>query len=178
MISIKKLVIFLTIILTLSGCASKADKLESSTLSKSVSSQTTPIFYTSAYDEKDLKEFGIKLNSTKIVPKIDKIEARKIAEDLLRQTAVHAKGIHLEYGLLTAPNIGLSSISAEARNANPLLKNKKSISEIPVWLIAVKGILPDDYVPDHRPGKQLLDISSTVIDAMTGKVLFGFGRGK
>jgi hypothetical protein len=147
-------------------------------LSKSVSSQTTPIFYTSAYDEKTLKEFGFTFKSTKIVPKMNNTEARKMGEDLLRQTAVHAEGIYLEYGLLTAPAIGLGSISAEAKNANPLLQKRKFISDLPVWLITVKGLLPDDYAPEHRPGKQPLDISSTVIDAMTGKVLFGFGSGK
>lgn len=50
--------------------------------------------------------------------------------------------------------------------------------DVPVWVITLKGLLPDDYyVPDHR-GKEPLDISSTVIDINTGRVLFGFGIGK
>ncbi|WP_127493847.1 hypothetical protein [Paenibacillus glycanilyticus] len=177
MISIKKFIILLMIICALSGCANKASKVESAS-SNSESSPTTPIYYTSAYDEKELEELGITLNSTKIAPKTGKTEVRRIAEDLLRQTAIQPKGIYIEYGLITAPNVGLGALSIDAMEANPILKNKKSISEIPVWIITLKGLLPDDYKPDTRPGKQPLDISSTVIDAMTGKVLFGFGKGK
>ncbi|QGQ99420.1 hypothetical protein EHS13_33445 [Paenibacillus psychroresistens] len=177
----KKLIIFLMILFVLSGCSRKVNSVAASNLeiNNSMSHLTPlsiPIHYTSAYDEKTLKEMGIKLSSTNIVPKIGELEVRKIAEDLLRQTAVQPKSIYLEYGLITA-NVGIGGISAEAINANPVLKNKKSIVDVPVWVITLKGLLPDDYVPDHR-GKEPLDISSTVIDANTGKALFGFGTGK
>lgn len=94
----------------------------------------------------------------------------------MRQSGAQPKGIYIEYGLITA-NVAIDAISTEARDVNPILKDKNSISDIPVWIITFKGLLPDNYVPDSRAGKQPLDISSTVIDAMTGKILFGFGRG-
>lgn len=176
----KKLTIFLMILFVLSGCSSKANSvasnLEINNSMTNLTPSSIPIHYTSAYDEKTLKELGIKLSSTNIVPKIGKLEVRKITEDLLRQTAIQPKGVYLEYGLITA-NVGIGAISAEAKDANPVLKNKKSILDVPVWVITFKGLLPDDYVPDKR-GKQPLDISSTVIDAITGRALFGFGTGK
>lgn len=160
------------------GCGARTESHRASSESIA-SSPSTPVFYSAAYDKKALKEMGITLTSTTIIPRIDQIEVRKIAEDLLLQSGAQPKGLYLEYGLINA-DVGVGAISTEAKDANPALKNKKSVSEIPVWVITMKGLLPDDYVPDGggRKGKQPLDISSTVIDAMTGKVLFGFGRGK
>lgn len=149
-------------------------KINNST--SNLSPSRIPIYYASAYDEKTLKGMGIRLISTKTAPKIGKVDVLKITEDLMRQTAAKPKGIYLDYGLITA-NVGIGALSEEAKEANPLLTNKESISDIPVWVITFKGLLPDDYVPDKR-GKQPLDISSTVIDASTGKTLFGFGTGK
>lgn len=137
------------------------------------------IYYSSAYDGKSVNESGIILNSTSIIPKIDKKQVLKIAEDMLKQSSVKPKGIYLEYGLVTTNTVTINAISKEAIEANSALKDKKSISDIPVWIITFKGLLPDDYKQDtNAQGKQPLDISSTVVDAMTGKVLFGFGSGK
>lgn len=142
-------------------------------------SSNSNIYFAPAYDDKTLKELGVTLSSTNISPKIDKNEVRKIAENMQSQSSIRPKGIYLEYGLLTDNNVTINIISKEAMNANPTLKDKKSISDIPVWIITFNGLLPDNYKQDARmPGKQPLDISSTVIDATTGKVLFGFGRGK
>ncbi|MEC0239498.1 hypothetical protein P4H66_06465 [Paenibacillus dokdonensis] len=172
--------IFLMILFVLSGCSSKENSvvsnLERNNSMSNLYQSSIPIYYTTAYDEKTLKGMGIRLISTETVPKIGKLEVRKITEGLMRQTAIKPKGIYLEYGLITA-NVGIGALSAEARDANPVLMHKDSISDIPVWVITFKGLLPDDYAPDKR-GKQPLDISSTVIDAITGKALFGFGAGK
>lgn len=139
----------------------------------------TNIYYAPAYDDKSLKELGVALITTDINPKINRNEIHEIAENMLKQSSVHPKGIYLEYGLITDNNITINAISKEAIEANPALKSKKSISDIPVWIITFKGLLPEDYKQDtNAKGKQPLDISSTVIDAMTGKVLFGFGSGK
>ena len=80
----KKLTIFLMILFVLSGCSSKANSVASNLeINNSMSNLTPssiPIHYTSAYDEKTLKELGIKLSSTNIVPKIGKLEVRKITK--------------------------------------------------------------------------------------------------
>lgn len=171
--NMRKLAISLMILFVLCGCSSKTNSV---TANLEINNSLIPIFHTSAYDEKTLDGLGIKLSSTNIAPGIRELEVRKITEDLLRKTAAQPKGIYLEYGLIMA-NVGIGAISAEAKNANPVLKNKKSILDVPVWVITFKGLLPDDFVPDHR-GKEPLDISSTVIDAITGEVLFGFGIGR
>ncbi len=139
----------------------------------------TNIYYSSAYDEKSLNEYGIILNSTNISPRVDKKRVTKIAEDMLKQSSVKPKGTYIEYGLITTNTVTINAISKEAIEANPAFKDKKSVSDIPVWIITFKGLLPDDYKQDtNTKGKQPLDISSTVVDAMTGEVLFGFGTGK
>jgi hypothetical protein len=137
------------------------------------------VYFASAYDDNSLKELGVTLTSTNISPKIDKNEVRKIAKDMQQRSSLRPKGIYIEYGLITSNNFTINVISKEAKDANPTLKDKKSISDIPVWIITFKGLLPEEYKQDtNMVGKQPLDISSTVIDAMSGKVLFGFGMGK
>ncbi|GLX70565.1 hypothetical protein [Paenibacillus glycanilyticus] len=174
----RMLIVSLIILCILIGSSSKTNPVTAShsDIQNSMSdleSLSIPIYDTSAYDKKKLDEMGIKLNPTTVVPRIGKTEVRKITEDLLKQTAAHPKSIHIEYGLITA-NVG---ISEEAKKANPLLKDMEYFVNVPVWVVTFKGLLSDDYVPDHR-GKDPLDINSTVIDANTGMELFGFGTGK
>lgn len=64
MVTLKKLMIFLTIVFTLPGCTGKGDNNRSASSMTVISSPSTPIFYTSTYDDKTLKELGITLNST------------------------------------------------------------------------------------------------------------------
>lgn len=142
------------------------------------------IYYTAGLDEGYLRNFSITLEPAKITPKIDKNKIRSIAVKMVKESYVKPKGVYLEYGLITDKGTTVNVFSKKALDANPALKEKTSISQIPVWLVTFKGLLPDDYKNTNdsqnskMPGKQPLDITTTVIDAMSGEVLYGFGTGK
>jgi hypothetical protein len=139
------------------------------------------IYYSNGEDEAYLKSFNITLEPTNIEPKINKIKIRNIAEKMLRKAYIKPKEVHLEYGLITDKGISVKAFSKEALEANADLKSYTSVSQIPVWLVTFKGLLPDDYKQEESqgssniPGRQPLDISTTVIDAMSGEVLYYFG---
>lgn len=142
------------------------------------------IYYATALDESYLKDLNLTFEPTNITPNIDKSKIRKIANKMLKESSIKPKGVYLEYGLITDKGTSVNIFSKDVLDANPALKEKTSISQIPVWLVTFKGLLPDDYKNNNDsqnnnlPGKQSLDITTTVIDAMSGKVLYGFGTGK
>ncbi|MFL0266892.1 hypothetical protein [Candidatus Clostridium radicumherbarum] len=141
--------------------------------------ESNSIYHFSSFDKKYFSDMGFVIKSTNIKPKVDKNEILRITKAMQQQSSSHPKGIYMQYGLISTNTFTINAISEDAINADPILKEKDSISDIPVWIITFSGLLPDNYKPDKNViGKQPLDTTNTIIDAISGKILLEFGSGK
>lgn len=128
-------------------------------------------------DDKYLKDCNISFKHTNSIPKISKSEIKKNAKNMIKNNSNNQVIVYIQYGLITDNNTSVNIFSKEALDANVSLKDKKSISEVPVWLISIKNNNFKVEKSSNREGKQVLYIKTTVIDAKSGKVLYGFGEG-
>lgn len=131
-----------------------------------------------SYGDNYFKEFGITLKSANMEPKISKREILKITENMLKTFTSKPKKIYLEYRLMTWESFSFNNFSQEVIDANPMLKDKGKLEDIPVWIITFDRLLPDDFKSEKSPGKQPLDVVNIVVDAATGKGLSSFGSGR
>lgn len=133
-------------------------------------------------DDNYLKDCNISFKHTNSIPKISESEIKKIAKNMIKNNSNNQLIVYIQYGLITDNNTSVNVFSKEALDGNVSLKNKKSISEVPVWLISIKN---NDFnetknkveKSSNLKGKQPLYITTTVIDAKSGKVLYRFGEG-
>lgn len=98
---------------------------------------------------------------------INQQQAISIAKTLPFSSA-NAKEIKAYQAMITSQNIKTQGLSPDALKANPKIKEKDYVSEIPVWIITFKGV---NDIGSH--GAVFPD-NNVVIDATTGQFLFGF----
>lgn len=137
------------------------------------------IYYSNDYEANWLKDFSILLEHTDLSPEIDRNEIRRNVLKMQVRMGRKPERICLQYGLITDNTVTANVISKDAMEANPALKEKTSISRIPVWLITLKGLQGDDYQESFsEQGRRQLDTRILVIDAMSGRFLYSFGTSK
>lgn len=139
------------------------------------------ICFSSACNSEYFNELGITFEPTETAPKISESEMRRIQNKKLFAWGFHRKPqkVCVQYGLLTDSTVTKNIFSKDALEANPALKEKDSVTQIPVWIVTYKGLLGDDYTENnHGSGRRPLDTSTAVIDANSGKLLYSFGASK
>lgn len=135
------------------------------------------ISYASASNSEYLKAFDITFEPARTEPKINKRKIHGIVNKMMWNSVLKPSEICVQYGLISDNCVTVNVFSNEALDANPDLKNKTSISQIPVWLVTFKGLQGKNYTGDISgpSGRRPLDTSTVVIDAVSGKVLYTFG---
>ena len=118
--------------------------------------------------EKIKKDYSIDTKETSETPKIDEQKAIELAKKVSGDTALRAKNVTCYYAVITCPQLMIAAIQPDALEANPKIKEKEYLSEVPAWIVTFEGV---NVQGSHNA---VFADDNVVIDANTGKFLFGF----
>ncbi|MDP4178105.1 MAG: hypothetical protein Q8900_07170 [Bacillota bacterium] len=129
-------------------------------------------------DAETLKPLGITIKDGPPAScKISKQDAISIANDFTGDLYKMSEGISAQYNLCTDNGITINAISKDAIDADPILKSKQKIEDIPVWIVSYQGVSAS--VKGYSMLSKSTNSSITtqnkftivIVDAISGKVL-------
>lgn len=121
-------------------------------------------------DAKTLKLFSITIKDGPPEScKISKQYAINVANNFVNNYK-QAKYVTAQYNLYTDTVTGMGAISKDAVDADPILKAKQKIEDIPAWIICYHGISPAPLGP--RVIVEPTRFTIVIVDAISGKLLY------